>query len=294
VKRISERLAWAISLLLIGIFLLLKNLGVFGPLGDAIWGGLFAAVGLGFLIWFLFGSDRWWRAIAGFTLLSIGVLILLGWRGVALGNWSASIVTLGLALGFWAVVLVHPDNWWAVIPAGVLTLLGLMVGLQPLLSREAWMAAFVIGLGLVFLLLYVLRFGQHDTRWAAIPAAALILLGLVTWINSVFTDGGLLLWWPLLLAIGGGVLLAGALGRREAGQTAAAVPGPDVSQVPAASGTSMTQELPDVVPAPASAQPSQAGGTPPGASDIYSVLAQQPSEPAQPPPAGDAPPQSWP
>jgi hypothetical protein len=285
VKRISERTAWAIALLLIGIFLLLKNLGVFGPLGDAIWGGFFAAVGLGFLIWFAAGSDRWWRAIAGFSLLSIGVLILLGWRGITLGNWAGSVVMFGVALGFWAVVLVHPDNWWAVIPAGVLTVVGLLAGLQGQISREAWLAAFMVGLGLVFVLVYVLRFGQHDTRWAAIPAVALILLGVVTWINSVSTKSGLLQWWPLLLAIGGLALLIGRRGRGPA-----AAPAPDVSTIPAANGTSVTQDLPAIVPAPASASP--VADASPGAPDIYAVLAQQPPEPAPTPPADDATPQS--
>jgi hypothetical protein len=274
VRRVSERMAWAIALLAIGIFLLLKNLGVFGSLGDAIWGGLFAAVGLGFLIWFLAGSDRWWRAIAGFSLLSIGILILLGWRGITLGNWAGSVVMFGVALGFWAVVLVHPDNWWAVIPAGVLTVVGVLAGFQGQLSREAWLAAFTVGLGLVFGLLYVLRFGQHDTRWAAIPAVALILLGLVTWINSVSTKRGLLQWWPLLLAIGGLALLIGRRGGSGAKQAAAA-PAPDLSPVPAASGTSVIQHLPAVVPSPA--------GAPAAAPDIYSVLAQQPSNDPPPP-----------
>ena len=155
------------------------------------------------------------------------------------------------------------------------------------MSREAWLAAFMVGLGLVFVLIYVLRFGQHDTRWAAIPAVALILVGLAMWIGSVSTGRQFLKWWPLLLVIGGGVLLIGARGRRDAAQSSAGKPGADVSLVPAAPGTSMIQDLPAVVPAPAGARP---GGTAsPGSPDIYSVLAQQPPEPEQTPPAGAPP-----
>jgi len=49
----THRLAWAVFLLFAGAFLLLNNLKVFREFGDGIWGGLFAVVGFGFLIWFL-------------------------------------------------------------------------------------------------------------------------------------------------------------------------------------------------------------------------------------------------
>ena len=51
------------SAVVAGIFLLLKNLNVFGLWGDAIWGALFALVGLGFLIWFLIDFERWWAPV---------------------------------------------------------------------------------------------------------------------------------------------------------------------------------------------------------------------------------------
>ena len=139
-KWLSKKLGWAIFLLLAGAFLLLKNLGVFGQWGDGIWGGLFAAAGLGFLIWLLFNFQSGWRAIPGFTLLSVGALLLLQWQRIDIGQWDAALVLFGIALGFWAMLLVQKQNWWAAIPAGVLIVVGVLLGLQARLSELGWLA----------------------------------------------------------------------------------------------------------------------------------------------------------
>ena len=217
-KRANEMLAWALFLLVAGIFLLLKNLGVFKQWGEVIWGGLFAAVGLAFIIWFIIDRERWWRAIAGFTLLGIGAVILLGWQNVELGDWRGALVLFGVALGFWAVLLAHADNWWAVIPAGVLTVVGLLVGLHADLTQAGWLAALLVGLGLVFALLYLVRFGQHDTHWAGIPAAALLLVGVVTLVGALGVATPVQQWWPILLVAAGlALLLISLLSRRHRG-----------------------------------------------------------------------------
>ena len=271
-KRTNQLLAWALFLLGAGIFLLLKNLGVFQEWGEVAWGGIFAVVGLVFVIWFIFDRQRYWRAIAGFTLLAIGALILLGWRNVSLGNWGGALMIFGVALGFWAVSLASADNWWAVIPAGVLTVVGLLVGLGADLSQAPWLAAFFAGLGLVFLLLYLVRFGQHDTRWAGIPAAALLLVGLVTWVGAQAGTAFLKQWWPAALMLGGLVLfILFLLTRRPSGLPS---PVPVQEPIPSAPVTASPAALPPVLqepttPSPAEKQPA----------DIYDVLAQQPPEP---------------
>ena len=133
----------AIFLLLVGLFLLLKNLGVFNPWGEAIWGGLFAAVGLAFLGAFIIDPRQWWRSIPGFILISIGALILLQWQKIELGAWRTSVVLFGIALGFWSALLANNENWWAAIPAGILTELGILRGLENRLDATTWLALFL-------------------------------------------------------------------------------------------------------------------------------------------------------
>jgi hypothetical protein len=268
-KRTSPFLAWALFLVAAGAFLLLKNLGVFQQWGEVAWGGLFAVVGMAFIIWFIADRERYWRAIAGFTLLGIGAVILLGWRNISLGDWPGAFVLFGVALGFWAVLLAHADNWWAVIPAGVLTVVGVLVGLGADFREAAWLAALFGGLGLVFLFLYVARFGQHDTRWAGIPAAALLLVGLVTWVGTLGGSAGVQRFWPIVLVLAGFVFLVVWLLTRRPPEIARPAPVREPVESPPAPAAAPPPKEPSVEPPTASPSP-----------DIYEVLAQQPPEAA--------------
>jgi hypothetical protein len=280
-------LAWAAFLFFAGLFLLLKNLAVFGIWGEAAWGGLFALAGLGFLVWFVFDSGRWWRAIPGFTLASIGTEILLAWRGITLGDWRGALIMFGIALGFWTVLIVHRDNWWAVMPAGILTVLGALSGFHARLGELGWLASFFLGLGLIFLLLYLARFGQEDTHWAGVPAAALLLLGAVTLFGAFAITGIIAQWWPILLVAGGLGLAIGSLIPRSTPQPIS--PAVDFNATSPATGASVTTALPDVASPPAkapqsvaapTAEPAEKSAAPAGEeqADIYKLLAQQPKE----------------
>ena len=280
-KRFGVVLAWATFLVAAGIFLLLKNLGVLGAWGDLVWGGLYTLAGLGFLAWFLFDFARWWRVLPGFTLLSVGGLLLAQWRGVALGDWKSALVILGIGLGFWVILLVKKENWWALIPAGVLTVVGILLGLEAQMREFDWLTVLFFGLGLVFVLLYILRMGQEDTRWAAIPAAALILLGIVTLLSAIKAPPVILNWWPILLIVAGMGLFVGQLSRRQPAEPVVALP--EHEEIEPAPGASVSEAIPETVPELAA---SAAKPRPPVDEklDIYSVLAQQPApEPAETP-----------
>lgn len=275
-----QPLAWAGFLLFAGVFLLLKNLGVFDPWGEAIWGGLFVAAGLGFLIWFLFGVGQWWRAVPGFTLLSVGALVLLGWRGLDLGDWRAALPLLGMALGFWTALLTHADHWWAVIPAGALTLFAALTGLQARLGEAFWLAILFLGLGLIFLLVYLPR--RHTARWASIPAATLSLLGVVTLVDALQPAAVIAQWWPTVLLFAAVGMLVIALTGRQPAEPVTPLPIPEPE--PRAAGASVIEALPPAPPLPpVSAPPAPGTSASPAETrdaeaevDIYELLKQQP------------------
>jgi hypothetical protein len=295
-KRINQGIFWAIFLILGGIFLLLKNMNVLGTWGEILWAGLFAVAGLAFLIAFLVNVRHWWWAIAAFTLFSLGIPLLLAqFQKFNLGRWQSSSVLFGVALGFWVVLLVSRDNWWAEIPAGVLTLLGLMLGFQGALSEpRQWLAVFTIGLGLVFALLYVIRARENGGWWPAVPAAALILFGLITWIGPLGSGQAVARWWPILMVLAGAAVLVLALQRVPAqakgGSTFPTKSNrtPELEDTPQpAAGASITRVIPEAeVPAAnrKETKPQLDSGTPAGSQtasgevDIYEFLKNQPPE----------------
>jgi hypothetical protein len=273
-KRINEAVGWGAFLLLAGVFLLLKNLGVFGQWGEVAWAALYALAGLGFLVWFFTGLDNWWRAIPAFTLLGIGGGLFLAWRNPALAAYGPSLALAGTAVGFWAVLLVRKEQWWALVPAGALTTVAVLLALWGRLDLPGRMAVLLIGMGLTWLLLYVLRYNQHDTRWASVPAGALLLLGAVTLIGAFSMPAVLRNWWPIALVVGGLVLvIAGFAARKPAGP--APVLKPDgFETLPPAPGAAVTTNLPSVDYKPAPSTPKAEAGD----VDIYELLKQQPKE----------------
>lgn len=296
-KRIREALMWAAFLVLAGVFLLLRNLGIFKQWGDLAWGALFALPGLAFLGWFLRGMDRWWRAIPAFMLLGIGASLMLRWRNIELGAWDFPLLLGGMALGFWAVLLARREHWWALIPAGVLTVLTVEMGLWSRLDPNWRTSVLFLGVGLVFLLLYAIRYEEADTRWAAVPAAALLLLGVVTVMQSLPLPVVLKQWWPIVLTIAGlGIGIATLVVGRSA-QPAATTELPPFEAQPPAPGASVisdlppapepvrteptlsrpTESLPAEPPAPAASSPANTPGDDKPI-DIYELIRQQPNE----------------
>lgn len=286
-KRLSEAAGWGLFLLLAGVFLLLKNLDVFGVWGELAWAVIYALAGLSFLILFFIDTQRWWRAIPAFTLLGIGAGLFLTWRNVELGEWAPSLVLAGLALSFWAILIVRKEHWWALVPAGVLTTVAILLGLWTRLDGTGRMAVLLVGIGLMFLLLYVMRYDEHDARWAAVPAGALLLLGVVVLIDALPLPVWLQDWWPIIMVIAGALLITLGLTRRKpAAVTPAAVQG-SFESLPPAPGAAVTTDLPPADPIEArkqalglskpEASPVPASGSG-GELDIYDLIKQQPPQ----------------
>jgi NhaP-type Na+/H+ or K+/H+ antiporter len=138
-------------------------------------------------------------ALAVITILSLGVP----------GEVIGTLVLWAIALAFWIVYLVNRRNWWAIIPAGPLTVIGLM----PLLSLsdvpvQFTGGVFFLGLSAVFGLIYLVNRRDPQMFWPVYPAAVLLAIGIGV---SVFGQN----WWPLVLVALGVVLLARALVARR-------------------------------------------------------------------------------
>lgn len=208
-RRIDARTLFGILLVLSGLLLLLQNLGVFSLAWGVFWAVMFLAGGLAFLGFFMERPANWWALIPGFTLLSLGILIILDTVAPWVGrSWGGSIFLGGIGLSFWLIFLVDRKNWWAIIPGGVLVTLAAVAGLSPVVSGPASGGVFFMGLGLTFALVYLLTLPRERMTWALIPAAVLLLLGAFTTASAIRVFAYL---WPALIILAGVYLIFRAL-----------------------------------------------------------------------------------
>ncbi|MBI3359722.1 MAG: hypothetical protein HY023_01260 [Chloroflexi bacterium] len=211
-KRLSGPVVWGVLLIVIGLLLLAENFKVFGELAEPLWAVIFAASGVLFFAAYFTQGRGWWFLIPAFVLLGLAAVVLSPRIGLS-GNAGGSVFLWAIAAAFWSVFAVDRRQWWPIIPAGVMTTVGLMPLASGRLRGEAIGALFFVGLGLTFALLYLLRARYKGaTAWAVWPAGACLGMGLV-----VGAFGPLEKFWPVIFLILPGLfLLYNALRPRRA------------------------------------------------------------------------------
>jgi hypothetical protein len=179
VKRSSVELILGIFLVAAGALFMLQNLNVI-PISDIFWGFAFLFAGLVFLYVYLANRAHWWALIPGFTLLGIGATVALSQFAPDVADVAGGALTLGgISLGFWVIYVTDIDRWWAVIPGGVLLTLAIVTLTDAFGAAFDGGSIFFIGLGVTFLLLWVLPNRERSMGWALIPAVVLLAMGLL-------------------------------------------------------------------------------------------------------------------
>jgi hypothetical protein len=208
----------ALIMIGLGVVILLSNLGLLPPgLTSNNWVGvaLFAILGGGFLAAFL-GSPRgaWWAAIPSFTLLGLAFLVGDFWpASSSTSNWLGPAVFLGsIGLSFLLILLVRPDQWWAIFPAGALMTVAGVVITSGLLQGApgagfASGGVLFLGLALTFVLVFLRPVDGTRMTWALWPAGLLGLVGVLLMLGfSSFIN---YLWALALIVVGALLLLRG-------------------------------------------------------------------------------------
>jgi hypothetical protein len=200
-KRFDVRMVGGILAIIVGILLLLQNFGILGVVVALIWALIFAAAGLVFLYVFVTDRVNWWAVIPGLALLGIAALIALDEFWPQVGDAVGGTLFLGaLGLAFWIIYFINREHWWAVIPGGVMFTLALVTIVSYVLGGGWAGGAFFVGLGLTFGLLYFLPTPRGRMKWALIPAAVLVVMGVL--ITAVATGGLAFLGGAILILIG--------------------------------------------------------------------------------------------
>jgi len=198
---LDRRILWGGLLILGGILFLLQNLGLF-PVNNLVFAVLMVAAGLVFL-YHLVSSPRvnWWAVIPGLILTYLGGLIIMDQLFPRLSDQIGGALFLGvIALAFWIVYLINSTFWWAVIPAGVLTTLAVVAGIDQVIPSAETGGIFFLGLGLTFILLAFLPTPVGKMKWPLIPGGILVAMGIIF---SAFTSSAINYIWPVVLILAG-------------------------------------------------------------------------------------------
>jgi len=184
----NNRIRMAVGILLVGagILVLLQNLDILRGGLSLLWGLCFLAGGAIFTFVFINDRKNWWAVIPGFTLLGIGALILLDWAlpvsGETLGR---TLLLVAMGASFWVIYAYHRDQWWPIIPGGVLITVAISTLVEDLVRTGTDTGSLVLlGLGGTFFLVYVLSPTGQRKSWALYPAGILAAIGVATAIAS--------------------------------------------------------------------------------------------------------------
>lgn len=170
-----------VILIAAGILFLLSNLGMFEIRGWLI-GGLFCLGGLFFLNVFFENRVNWWAIIPGVILLDLGGLIVLStlfpWE---MGRFGGAFFLAGISLAFWLVFLRTRENWWAIIPAGVLLTLAAITLVETGrgINGLAVPGTLFLGISATFILVKILGGTNQNLSWAWYPAVVCGVMGLL-------------------------------------------------------------------------------------------------------------------
>jgi hypothetical protein len=192
-----------IMLVAAGVIFLLVNFDLITLDWELLIGPLFGIGGLVFLIVFILNTDDWWALIPAFVLFGIGGSIFIDLTlGSSAEKWIGLVFLGLLGFGFLLIYIFHSEQWWAVIPGGVLlTLAGVsLVSENDLLSG----GLFFLGMALTFGLIYILPKPSGKSKWALYPAAILLTIGVFITLGAVDVMNYVL---PLALLIGGGYII---------------------------------------------------------------------------------------
>lgn len=109
--------------------LVLSTMGYAGRFGgDLIAMYVLSAIGLPFLIVYLLNHENWWALIPAYVMGAIvGLLVLedLWFVRRNSGDIMGAYVMFAIALPFLFVFLRNRENWWALIPGGIMLTIGL-------------------------------------------------------------------------------------------------------------------------------------------------------------------------
>ena len=190
------------------LFLALVTLLVDTMGGEWIGAMFLLLIGLVFLAVFLNNRTRTWALIVAYVFGVLSIAPMLA-AGGDVAEYFGSVFLFGVALPFYILYFRSADNWWAIIPAGALTAVGVVatVAIAGLINdgtSGGYANAFLMGgLAATFAVLWL----RHNKDWARVVTIVLSVLA----VASMFFISYYEIFWPVAIILGGLYLFLSAL-----------------------------------------------------------------------------------
>jgi hypothetical protein len=188
------------------LFLALVTLLVDNVGGEWIGSVFLFLIGLSFLIVYLNNRTRTWALLVAYILFVLSIAPALASFGGDTAAYFGSVFLLAVALPFFIIYFRSGEsNWWAIIPAGVMTTIAIIATL----GIAGWIrdtetggysnAIMMGGLAVTFAVVWL----RHAKSWAKVVAIILALLAVASVFFASYTE----IFWPVAIILAGGYLL---------------------------------------------------------------------------------------
>lgn len=191
------------------LFLTLVTLLVDYTSGDEWIGALlFFMVAISFLLVYLNNREHWWALLVAYITGVIGIAPLMSMGGRN-ADYFGAVFLFAVALPFFVVYFRSAENWWAIIPAGAVSVVGVIATLaiagliNDATSGGRVGALLMAGLAGTFAVLWL----RHGMSWAKIVTIILAVMA----VASAFFISYYETFWPVAFILGGLYLLYIAL-----------------------------------------------------------------------------------
>lgn len=204
----TMNIVWGTIIILLGVLLLLITTDMIDININASWlfGILFFFAFLIFIgLYISMQRSQFWPLIPGIIMLGLSLLILSEEIGLR-GTIGSGLFMLFIGLSFLAVYVLHSEHWWAVIPAGIVGSVSLVIMFGDLLG----VGLMFLGMGVTFIALYFILLGTEDKHWwPLIPGGILAFMGILFLFFGPVEFGNYVL--PIALIIVGIILIIQSL-----------------------------------------------------------------------------------
>jgi hypothetical protein len=166
-------------------------------------------IGLSFFIVYWTNRTRTWALLVAYIMLVLSLAPAMASFGGDTAAYFGSVFLFAVALPFFVLYFRSGEYWWAIIPAGVTTVLAVIAGA----AIAGWIrneqqggyanAVLMFGLAVVFAVLWL----RHARDWAKVVSIVLAVLGVASIFFASYTE----MFWPVAIILVGAYLLYTAM-----------------------------------------------------------------------------------